>query len=346
MTPHAATQAAQAPGPGLPTIASVVRLPAVRYRMFRDDADYERLSALFKETSLHDDIPWLPTPDNIRAEIGGRSSLDPPRDVLLAELDGRTIGMTGVERVVRDGQPVYEMWGAVAPGQRRRGLGSALLDWSLARIRQRAAIEDPGVAVNVQADSEDQETGHRALLARDGFQPVRHFFLMRRPTLEYVPDAPLPEGLEIRPVTEAHRRTILEAEFEAFEDHWGNRERSEESFTATLSKAELDTDLWIVAWDGDQVAGAVENWIWPEENEELGVKRGWLERISVRRPWRRRGLARAITAASLVRLREAGMHEAMLGVDSENPNGALGLYEGIGFEVHSRSAAYRRPLEP
>jgi mycothiol synthase len=333
------------PGHDLPVVAPVTRLPAVRYRMFRDDADYERLSALFKETSLHDDIPWLPTADNIRLEMGGRSSVDLTRDVLLAELDGRTIGMTGVERVVRDGRPVYETWGAVAPDQRRRGLGSAMLEWSLARIRQRAAIEDPGVAVNVQADSEDQETGHRALLARAGFQPIRHFFLMRRPTLDHVPDAPLPDGLEIRQVTEAQRRSILEAEFEAFQDHWGNRERSEDSFTATLSKAELDTDLWIVAWDGDQIAGVVENWIWPEENEELGVKRGWLERISVRRPWRRRGLARSITAASLVRLREAGMHEGMLGVDSENANGALGLYEGLGFEVHSRSAAYRRPLE-
>jgi len=26
--------------------------------------------------------------------------------------------------------------------------------------------------------------------------------------------------------------------------------------------------------------------------------------------------------------------------------GALGLYEGLGFAVHSRSAAYRRPLNP
>ena len=76
------------------------------------------------------------------------------------------------------------------------------------------------------------------------------------------------------------------------------------------------------------------------------MKRGWLERISVRRPWRRRGLARALTARSLVRLREAGMTEGMLGVDSENANGAFVLYEGLGFEIHSRSAAYRRALEP
>ena len=35
----------------------------------------------------------------------------------------------------------------------------------------------------------------------------------------------------------------------------------------------------------------------------------------------------------------------MLGVDSENANGALGLYEGLGFVIHSRAAAYRRGLE-
>ena len=74
-------------------------------------------------------------------------------------------------------------------------------------------------------------------------------------------------------------------------------------------------------------------------------KRGWLEHISVRHPWRRRGLARAITAASLVKLRAAGLDEGMLGVDSENANGALSLYEGLGFTVHSRAAAYRRDLD-
>jgi ribosomal protein S18 acetylase RimI-like enzyme len=100
----------------------------------------------------------------------------------------------------------------------------------------------------------------------------------------------------------------------------------------------------VVAWDGDEIAGVVQNWIWPTENAELGVERGWLEHISVRRPWRRRGLARAITAESLRRLRDRGMTDAMLGVDADNPNGALGLYEGLGFAVDKRSSVYRRAL--
>ncbi len=154
----------------------------------------------------------------------------------------------------------------------------------------------------------------------------------------------MPDGLEIRPVAEDQWRTIFDAENEAFRDHWGHREMNDADFRRTYEASELDTGLWVVAWDRDEVAGVVQNWVRPEENERLGVKRGWLDHISVRRPWRRRGLARAMTAASLVKFHERGLAEAMLGVDSENPNGALGLYEGLGFGVHSRAAAYDRLL--
>lgn len=321
------------------------RLPGVRFRPFRDPSDYERLALLVAQSNVHDGIPWAPTARQLRTEIEESSEIDPTRDMLFAEFEGRVIASTSVERVVRDGVPVYDMWGNVSADHRRRGLGTALLNWTLERIRERARIEDPGVNVVVEGGAEDQEAGHRALLAGAGFEPVRHFFLMRRGSVDDVPEAPLPDGLEVRPVALDQRRAIITAEFEAFRDHWGSRELTEGAIQTTLKMAELDTDLWVVAWDGDQIAGVVENWIWTEENAQLGVTRGWLERISVRRPWRRRGLARALTAASLIRLREAGMDEAMLGVDSENANGALGLYEGLGFEIHSRSAAYRRPLD-
>jgi hypothetical protein len=32
-------------------------------------------------------------------------------------------------------------------------------------------------------------------------------------------------------------------------------------------------------------------------------------------------------------------------VDSENPTGALGVYERAGFEVAKQSIAYRKPME-
>jgi mycothiol synthase len=314
-------------------------------RFFIDGSDYARMAALFSLANEADDIPWMPTPQQVQLEFDGDDGADPVHDVVLVEVGGRVVAATGVDRAVRENTPTYEVWGTVDPAFRRRGLGTWLMGWGLDRARERASREDPLVAVNLGSFSEDNEIGHRALLAAVGMEPVRHFFLMRRPLSEPIPDAPLPDGLDIRPVTQDQWRTIFDAENEAFRDHWGHREGTDLAFKATYAHDELDTSLWVVAWDGDQVAGVVQNWIWPEENERLGVSRGWLEHISVRRAWRRRGLARALTAESLVRFRERGLDEGMLGVDSENPNGALGLYERLGFTMRSRAAAYRRPLD-
>jgi ribosomal protein S18 acetylase RimI-like enzyme len=39
------------------------------------------------------------------------------------------------------------------------------------------------------------------------------------------------------------------------------------------------------------------------------------------------------------------MDHAMLGVDADNPTGAVGVYERAGFVVTKRSAAYRKPMD-
>jgi len=319
-------------------------IPGLSARFFSDASDYDRLSRLMIAANAYDGIPYLPTAQNLLVEMDGAEGADPVNDVVIVDVEGSVMAASGVRRVVRDKVPTYEIWGSVDPIFRRRGLGTCLMSWSLDHARIRASREDPDGRVALATFAEDTETGHRAIIAAAGLEPVRHFFLMRRTRLDEIPDVPLPDGLEIRPVSPDQHRTIFDAETEAFRDHWGQREMTESDYNATFGRSELDTDLWVVAWAGDRVAGVVQNWVWPEENVRLDTRRGWLEHISVRRPWRRRGLARAMTSASLVKLREAGLDEAMLGVDSENPNGALGLYEGLGFEVHSRAAAYRRDL--
>ena len=138
---------------------------------------------------------------------------------------------------------------------------------------------------------------------------------------------------------------IYQAEIEAFRDHWGFAEpgaRERDEFFN--DPVQSDTSLWRVAWDGQEVAGMVRSFIHPEQNERLGIKRGWVEHISVRKPWRRRGLARALIAASFPLLRERGVTEGALGVDSQNESGALRVYERCGFRVVSRSTDYSRTL--
>lgn len=320
--------------------------PAIDGLVFRrpsgDEAEYAAMAAMIERCSLADGGSWLPTPEHLRDEMEGSAGLVPAEDAVLAYVGDVLVAEAGVERVIRDDTPTYEFWGHVHPDWRRRGLGTSLARENLRRARERIAAEPAGQATIMAGYAEEAETGHHAILRALDFQPARWFFLMRRPLADPIPDAPLPDGLELRPLTPDQHRIVFDAETEAFRDHWASRTPTDEDFAVLYGREEFDPSLWVVAWDGDQVAGVVQGWIWAQENRTLGVERGWLEHISVRRPWRRRGLARALTAEGLRRFVAAGMREAMLGVDADSPTGALDLYEGLGFAIHTRSVAYRR----
>jgi mycothiol synthase len=64
--------------------------------------------------------------------------------------------------------------------------------------------------------------------------------------------------------------------------------------------------------------------------------------ILTRRPWRGRGVASALIGRNLRLLAERGMTEAALGVDAENPTGALALYERVGFVRDRTELLYQR----
>jgi mycothiol synthase len=323
--------------------------PAIEGLRFRRPdggiADYAAMAAVITAANVEDRVPWLPTPANLREEMEGSSTLDPVGDVVLAEIDGRVVAVASAERALRGGRPMVDVHGHLSPEQRRRGIGRALHHENMRRAREVSDAHGDPYPLTARGWVGEHETGHQALLGSEGFTIARWFFMMRRPTLDDIPEAPLPDGIVLRPVRPEHHRAIFDAEYEAFRDHWQPHDYDEAEFDALFRKTDIDTDLWVVAWDGDQIAGVVQSWIWADENAQLGVKRGWLEHISVRRPWRRRGLGRAITAEALRRLRAAGMDDAMLGVDAENPTGALGLYERSGFAVEQRASAYVKTVE-
>jgi ribosomal protein S18 acetylase RimI-like enzyme len=187
--------------------------------------------------------------------------------------------------------------------------------------------------------------GHAELAASRGYRVTRYGFEMRRCVDAPIPDVVLPPGLEVRPVRPEQLRAIWEADVEAFRDHFEAAVRTEADYEHLITGPMLDTSLWQVAWDGDEVAGSVMTSINVEENEKLGLKIAWLDHISVRRPWRKRGVASALIASTLHILQERGMQIAALGVDAENPTGALRVYEAMGFARHKTGISYRKPLD-
>jgi mycothiol synthase len=287
--------------------------------------------------------------DVLRAYYDHLVNSDLATDLRLAEAGGRPVGYVRVEwHDEFRGDRVHGSALHITPDA-PDGSFAVLLDWILARHREIAASQGPvDRPRTVSVSTVVEPPGSRAALDARGFVPVRYGFEMLRPTLDDIPDLPLPAGLEVRPVDQAHLRRIWEADVEAFTGHWGasadhGSEAAWQEFLADPLNRQVD--LWQIAWDDDEVAGMVRPFVNDDDNLRFGVRRGWCENISTRTAWRGRGLASALICRALLALRERGMTEAALGVDAQNETGALRLYQKMGFREVSRETDWRRPLD-
>ena len=329
-------------------------IPGLQFRHFRGGRDYQHMATITRLSAEVDDTERADTAEELEHYFAHLTNCDPYLDMIFAEVDpddGReaeVIGYSrGAWRTEGTGERRYMFFGRILPDWRRKGIGQAMLGWMEGRLREIASGHPAEVEKYFLTIAAQGETGLAAMLEKNGYQPVRYGFEMVRPDLENIPDSPLPEGFEVRPVLPEHYRAIWEADTEAFRDHWGFVEPSEGDYQAWLvDKTIFQPDLWQVAWDiaTNQVAGQVRTYIDHEQNKLYDRQRGYTEFISVRRPFRRRGLARALIARSLQAQKEAGMTESALGVDSENLSGATRVYQDCGFRVVKRTTVYRKPL--
>jgi mycothiol synthase len=330
----------------------------VRFRGYRGpDADLPGMVEAVRQARLADGEIEPVDLAGMRAEYEHLERSDPARDILVVELGDEIVGYVRVQwGDANDGSRYYDGFCFLRPDARRRGIGRSMLAWSEDR-RRLIAREHAAAGEGLDRPRwlttfvHDGDRGGRLLLESVGYEPFRRFFSMVRPDLESIPDAPLPEGLEIRPIPRdrINLRQVFDAATEAFRDHFGWVDEGDESFASFIEDPATDPDLWLVAFDGDEVAGAVLNGIHRRDDGSGGDGSGgdgWLDSVFTRRPWRRRGLARALIVRSLHLLRERGLRSAALGVDAQNANEALGLYESCGFRMASSTTAYRAPIGP
>jgi mycothiol synthase len=318
----------------------------VIFRRFRGEIDYEAMCRVIERSKAEDGLERIETAQDIARNYRHLTNCDLDRDMLFAEVNGEVIGYSRVWwECEQEGNRLYKHLTFLLPDWRGQGIRRTMLRHNEHRLREIAALHPAGPRF-FEAWAAGTETHWQNLLVDEGYEVVRYGFEMVRPDLDNIPDRPLPEGLEVRPVQPEHIPLIWQAAMEAFRDHWGYAEDEWIREIGSLTESPIyDPSLWQVAWDGDQVAGMVQNFIDEQENVAYNRKRGYTEGISVRRPWRRRGLARALIARSFHVLKDRAMTEAALGVDAQNPNGALQLYRSMGFCEVQRLMTYRKPLE-
>jgi mycothiol synthase len=319
---------------------------SVAIRNYRGEEDLPAMLRVYVAAHEADGIEEVKTLEDMRRDYATLVNCDPARDILLAEVDGEVVAYARVfwQEMVEGGR-TYENFGFVHPVWRRRGIGGALHRRNEERL-QAIATEHPDVAPKwLASESIDADAGGVALLRGDGYTAARYFYDMVARSLDRVVAPPMPPGLELRAVTRDQYRAIWEASAEAFRDHWGENEWTEEDWARFDGDPHnADPRFWRIGWDGDEIAGAIVTTVPVEENERHGRSRAYVSMVSVRRQWRRRGLARALLASSLVGAREAGFTSASLGVDTDSPTGATELYRSLGFVPERTFTAWRKPL--
>ena len=130
-------------------------------------------------------------------------------------------------------------------------------------------------------------------------------------------------------MTSAHVAQVAELEKLCFSDPW-----SENSVASDLKN---QLSLWLVALDGDTVAGYVGSQSVLGESDMMNV--------AVHPDYRRQGIAEELILQLISVLRENGNHCLSLEVRVSNAP-AIALYEKLGFaQVGRRPNYYRNPKE-
>ncbi len=261
------------------------------------------------------------------------------RDVFVVETqDGRVVGSE--EFYNENGHCKLKADGCVHPEFNGLGIGTSLLEKMIERAQTEMELAEPDVRVFMQSAINTKDEAGDALLHAMGYSPIRHYWRMEIELQEAPPAVTFPAGIELRPfIKDEHAVAIWQADNEAFRDHWGSHAQTYEDWShRKFGNPNFDPTLWMIAWDGDQVAGFSQN--------RFRKSIGWIGTIAVRRPWRKKGLGLALLRHSFGEFYNRGMKTIGLGVDAENTTGATRLYIKAGMHTISEFVTYEKELRP
>ena len=205
----------------------------------------------------------------------------------------------------------------VHPEHRRQGHGTALLQ----------------AAGPLKFWAHGDHEASRAFALKNGYDRARVLWQMRRSLETELPAIPFPPGVTIRHFRPGHdEQAWLAVNARAFATHPEQGRWTEHDLALREDEPWFDPAGFLMAVD---VEDTLVGFHWTKVQDGLGE----IYVLGVDPQGHRKGLGKALSVAGLEHLRDQGLKTAMLYVDESN-SAAVGLYRGLGFDVHSTDVMY------
>lgn len=286
-----------------------------------------------------------------RQSLGGLQEYwDSPRSVPQADTlvgfdsDGRVVATAwaGCNRSVTERRGVRLM-GAVRPDRRGEGIGRSVLGWEIAHALEwdRATRQEGYGPLELRLYAPTDQADIRDLAVRHGLAVERYFFEMTR-RLDDPLSVPDVDGVVVVDWDQARSREAQRVIDEAFRDHWGHADRTDQMWDEVMESQSFRPDWSLIAVESTSgtIVGAALNCAYEQDWSATGTTEGYTDELAVSRSHRGRGIASALLAESMRRFAHSGMAAAALGVDTANVSGALRLYESLGYRPTASTCAY------
>jgi mycothiol synthase len=246
------------------------------------------------------------------------------QDILVAENGGSVVGYADV------GEHGEHVWLDV------RATDAEALPKLLLAIENVAAAKKPDAKLMGYTSAEDAPL--RDLFASSGYDLVRHSYRMRVELNGALSEPEWPDGISVRTMRDREERRFYDAHNASFTGTWMFHPEPYETWHHWfVEDPSFDPTLWFAAESGDDLAGIV---IARTAEYEPGL--GWVRILGVLPEYRQRGLAQALLRHTFGEFARRGLDAVGLGVDAENPTGAVRVYERAGMHVERTNLLFEK----
>jgi mycothiol synthase len=246
------------------------------------------------------------------------------QDILLAE---GTDGLVGYADIGIHGDSV---WLDV------RGTDPEALPALLEAIEERGTAKEPDKNLWGYTSADDKPLVD--LYESSGYRCVRHSFRMQIDLDRAQPAPEWPDSFAVRTMHEGEERRVYDAQMASFADTWMFAPDLYESWLHWMvEEPSFDRSLWFLAEEDGDLAGIILSRA-PENEPGLG----WVRILGVLPEYRNKGLGQALLRHTFAEFANRGFKAVGLGVDAENPTGAVRVYERAGMHVERTNLIFER----